>query len=40
MALTRATIKGSPAYDPSEPLSSEYTSNLHDYYGRPRHESW
>lgn len=35
--LTRAAIKGSPAYDPNEPLSSEYTSNLHDHYGQPRH---
>lgn len=40
VGLTRATIKGSPAYDPSEPLSSEYTAHLHDYYGRPRHRSW
>lgn len=35
--LTRAAIKGSPVYNPSEPLSSEYTSHLHDYYGQPRH---
>lgn len=37
VSLTRAAIKASPPYDPSEPLSSEYTSHLHEYYGRPRH---
>lgn len=36
LRLTRAAIKGSPGYDPAEPVSAEYTSHLHDYYGQRR----
>lgn len=34
--LTRDAIKGSPPYDPSQPLRAEYAHDLHDYYGRAR----
>jgi hypothetical protein len=36
--LTRAQIKGSPTYDPLQPLDQVYADRLHDYYVRPRHE--
>ncbi len=39
VGLSRARIKNSPAFNPSEPLGSEYTTSLHDHYGRPRHSS-
>lgn len=38
--LSSAAIKGSPAYDPSLPLTAAYTSQLHDYYNRPRYPDW
>lgn len=34
--LTRGAIKGSPGYDPAEPVSAEYTSHLQDYNGQRR----
>ncbi len=38
--LTRAAIKGSPAYDPSQSLTVDHAGQLHDYYGRPRYSDW
>jgi uncharacterized protein YrrD len=38
--LTRATIKGSPPYDPERAVTAGYASELHDYYGRPRYPDW
>ncbi|MGH7959823.1 MAG: hypothetical protein ACREH8_22805 [Opitutaceae bacterium] len=38
--LSRATIKGSPAYDPTQSVTAEYSGRLHDYYGRPRYPDW
>lgn len=38
--LSRATIKGSPAYDPTQNVTAEYSGQLHDYYGRPRYPDW
>lgn len=38
--LARATIKGSPEYDPSTPVTAEYVGRLHDYYERPRYPDW
>ena len=38
--LSRATIKGSPAYDPAQTVSADYSGQLHDYYGRPRYPDW
>lgn len=35
--LTRAAIKGSPAYDPDQPVTPDYAGQLHDHYERPRH---
>jgi hypothetical protein len=35
--LTRATIKGGPTYDPTQPVTPDYSGQLHDYYGRPRY---
>jgi hypothetical protein len=32
--LTRNRIKGSPAYDPSQPVNLEYEDRVYDYYGR------
>lgn len=32
--LTRKRIKGSPAYDPSQPVNLEYEDRVYDYYGR------
>ncbi|MDQ3815128.1 MAG: PRC-barrel domain-containing protein, partial [Armatimonadota bacterium] len=32
--LPRATIQGSPEYDPSAPISRAYEGQLHDYYGQ------
>jgi hypothetical protein len=34
--LTRETIRQSPAYDASEPVTPDYAAQLHDHYGRPR----
>jgi sporulation protein YlmC with PRC-barrel domain len=34
--LKKETIKGSPTYDPSEPVNEEFKGKLFDYYGRPR----
>ena len=34
--LTRQAIKGSPVYDPSQPVNTDYEGRLYDYYGRPR----
>ncbi len=33
--LTRQSIKDSPAYDPSVPLSQEHEAGTHAHYGRP-----
>jgi len=33
--LSRAAIKESPEYRPSEPVNREYEMRLYDYYGRP-----
>jgi hypothetical protein len=35
--LARAAIKDSPPYDPAQIVTPDYTGQLHDYYGRPRH---
>lgn len=37
--LTRDTIKNSPAYDPSKPVTPDYAGRLHEHYGRP-HDVW
>lgn len=37
VSLSRAAVKSSPAYDPSEPLSAEYIASLHEHYGRLRY---
>lgn len=34
--LTREEVKGSPTYNPSEPVNAEQETLLYDYYGRPR----
>jgi hypothetical protein len=34
--LSREAIKGSPEFDPAQPVSVDYGGKLHDYYGRPR----
>jgi hypothetical protein len=36
VAMTKALIKASPAYDPQRPLDPSYADKLHDYYGQPR----
>ena len=33
--LTRAAIQASPAYDPAQQVTADYTNRLHDHYGRP-----
>jgi hypothetical protein len=33
--MTKESIKHSPKYDPSVPISREYESRLHDHYGQP-----
>lgn len=33
--LSREEIKGSPEFDPYQPVSADYEGKLHDYYGRP-----
>ncbi|ATC62952.1 photosystem reaction center subunit H [Nibricoccus aquaticus] len=38
--LSRDAIKGSPAYDPQQPVDSGYSGRLHDHYGRPRYDRW
>lgn len=35
--LTREEIKGSPEFDPREPVNREYEDVFYDYYGRPRY---
>jgi hypothetical protein len=32
---TRDAVKESPEYDPSQPISDDYSKRLTDYYGRP-----
>ena len=34
--LSREAIKGSPEFDPLQPVSVDYEGKLHDYYGRAR----
>lgn len=36
--LSREAIKESPGFDPSQPVSEDYESDLYDHYGRPRFE--
>jgi hypothetical protein len=38
--LSRDAVKGSPPYDPKQPLNAEYAGRLHDHYGRPRYDRW
>jgi Raf kinase inhibitor-like YbhB/YbcL family protein len=38
--LSKETIRGSPDYDPENPMTVDYAGKLHDYYGRPRHTGW
>lgn len=38
--LTRDSIKNSPAYDPSHPMSSDYLGQLHQHFGRPPQPDW
>ena len=33
VCLTRESVKNSPEYDPSKPVSLEYASDLHEHYG-------
>jgi uncharacterized protein YrrD len=33
--LSREEIKGSPEFDPLQPVSVDYEGKLHDHYGRP-----
>ena len=35
VGLERKTIKDSPDYDSTAPITREYESRLHDYYGKP-----
>lgn len=35
--LAREDIKGSPEFDPREPVNREYEDVFYDYYGRPRY---
>lgn len=35
--VTRATIKGSPQFDPEAPVNRQYEEVLYDYYGRPKY---
>lgn len=38
--LPRTAVKGSPPYDPAQPLTAESAGQLHDHYGRPRYPDW
>jgi hypothetical protein len=38
--LSRDAIKGSPPYDPKQPVDADYADRLHDHYGRPRYDRW
>ncbi|MGC4075230.1 MAG: PRC-barrel domain-containing protein [Nibricoccus sp.] len=38
--LSREAIKGSPPYDPKQPVNADYSGRLHDHYGRPRYDRW
>ncbi len=33
--ISAEAVKNSPEFDPHQPISEAYTTNLHDYYGRP-----
>lgn len=33
--MTKDSIKQSPAFDPSKPVSLDFEGELHDYYGKP-----
>ncbi|HCC46995.1 MAG TPA: hypothetical protein DEQ38_02590 [Elusimicrobia bacterium] len=35
VALTRLAIEASPRFDPSQPVSEDYESELYDHYSRP-----
>ncbi|MCJ7717472.1 MAG: PRC-barrel domain-containing protein [Anaerolineales bacterium] len=35
--VARETVKGSPEFDPAEPVNREYETRLYDYYGRPKY---
>jgi uncharacterized protein YrrD len=37
--LTRESVRNSPVYDPSQPVSAIYEARLYDHYGRPRKPS-
>ncbi len=37
--LTQEEIKGSPEYDPAQPVNRQYETRLYDYYGRPAYWS-
>lgn len=34
--LTREAVRKSPEYDPAQPISEDYESELYDHYGRPK----
>ncbi|OGR67162.1 MAG: hypothetical protein A2081_04805 [Elusimicrobia bacterium GWC2_61_19] len=36
--LTREAIKESPPFNPAQPVSADYESELYDHYGRPKFE--
>lgn len=38
VTLTRLAIEASPQFDPSQPVSEDYESELFDHYGRPKLE--
>ncbi len=33
--ISAEAVKNSPEFDPHQPISEAYTTDLHDYYGRP-----
>jgi hypothetical protein len=35
--VKKDAIKGSPEFDPAEPVNREYETRLYDYYGRPKY---
>ena len=35
--VTQEMVKGSPAYDPTAPVTREIETNLYDYYARPKY---
>ncbi len=37
LTLTRAQVRNSPPFDPSEPVNRQYEIHLYDYYGRPKY---